>query len=479
MEPDEERQVEDAIIKGWLGTSRAEAPTQPVPETAALRGRPAASPILPTDRADDLNSRYPSKVWYLTGAFLRRLHLLRHAPAARMSAFVKAAVPLKAKQRMDQDPEVKRFLKAVEAYCEFVVKGCTGCAMHSKVITRPISLALPAAFELGMLDVFTLDYERRLFALMVTDVGLGTGFAFLIRSEDDRVTAVACFTTYIVRWAQYYGVHRKVICDRDSVFNSPAATQLWSDCAIERATTAPNAHFSLGAAERRIGICRYTIDRVRVEAPPTSREAWELILATINNCLANEQDVSGTTPSQRTLGRGTSILRNVMTDSPTSANQVKDDCIEIQERTREIYQQCKVDKKLRYLMTTKLPQGSGQDLFPPGTKVCFYREVTGAREPTRLGPAKVIAFAERSGQYVLDHNGTMVMADRHHVHLWPELERESLGAQQLAALQPAPVSSAENLEFDLRGVHPADPVEEPAGPDFRPLIHDAPAAKRI
>ena len=479
LEPDEERQVEDAIIKGWLGTSRAEAPTQPVPETAALRGRPAASPILPTDRADDLNSRYPSKVWCLTGAFLRRLHLLRHAPAARMSAFVKAAVPLKAKQRMDQDKEVRRFLKAVEAYCEFVVKGCTGCAMHSKVITRPISLALPAAFELGMLDVFTLDYERRLFALMVTDVGLGTGFAFLIRSEDDRVTAVACFTTYIVRWAQYYGVHRKVICDRDSVFNSPAATQLWSDCAIERATTAPNAHFSLGAAERRIGICRYTIDRVRVEAPPTSREAWELILATINNCLANEQDVSGTTPSQRTLGRGTSILRNVMTDSPTSANQVKDDCIEIQERTREIYQQCKVDKKLRYLMTTKLPQGSGQDLFPPGTKVCFYREVTGAREPTRLGPAKVIAFAERSGQYVLDHNGTMVMADRHHVHLWPELERESLGAQQLAALQPAPVSSAENLEFDLRGVHPADPVEEPAGPDFRPLIHDASAAKRI
>ena len=100
LEPDEERQVEDAIIKGWLGTSRAEAPTQPVPETAALRGRPAASPILPTDRADDLNSRYPSKVWYLTGAFLRRLHLLRHAPAARMSAFVKAAVPLKAKQRI-------------------------------------------------------------------------------------------------------------------------------------------------------------------------------------------------------------------------------------------------------------------------------------------------------------------------------------------------------------------------------------------
>ena len=120
----------------------------------------------------------------------------------------------------------------------------------------------------------------------------------------------------------------------------------------------------------------------------TSRESWELILATINNSLANEQDVSGTTPSQRTLGRGTSILKNVMTDSTTTANQVKDDCIEIQERTREIYEQSKADRELRYLMTTKLPQGLGQDLFPPGTKVCFYREVTGAREPKRLDPRR-------------------------------------------------------------------------------------------
>ena len=55
---------------------------------------------------------------------------------------------------------------------------------------------------------------------------------------------------------------------------------------------------------------------------------------------------------------------------------------------------------------------------------------------------------------------------------------------RLAALQPAPVSQAENLEFDLRGVHPADTLEHQlgdgaaVGPDFRPLIHDADAAKR-
>ena len=162
-----------------------------------------------------------------------------------MYKFIRAAVPLNAERKMSQDPEVGRFLKAIEAYCEFVVSKCTGCAMYHKVISRSISLSLPAAYELGMLDVFTLDYDRKLYALMITDVELGTGFAFLIRSEDDRVTAVACFTTYIVRYAQYFGVHRKRIRDCDSVFSSPAATQLWSDCGIELATTISNAHFSV------------------------------------------------------------------------------------------------------------------------------------------------------------------------------------------------------------------------------------------
>ena len=63
LEEFDERQVEDAIIKGWLGAPpRAAAPEQPVPDTApALRGKPAASPILSKDRADGLNSRYPPR----------------------------------------------------------------------------------------------------------------------------------------------------------------------------------------------------------------------------------------------------------------------------------------------------------------------------------------------------------------------------------------------------------------------------------
>ena len=163
-----------------------------------------------------------------------------------------------------------------------------------------------------MFDVFTLDYDAKSYALLVTDLGLGSGCAFLIRTEDDRITGVACFTAYVVRYAQYVGVHRKIICDRDSVFSSPTATQLWTDCGIERATTAPNAHFSLGQAERRSGVCRWTVDRIRAAAPPNSKEVWELVLATLNSQLANEADAGGMTPSERTLGWNTSILRNII-----------------------------------------------------------------------------------------------------------------------------------------------------------------------
>ena len=77
------------------------------------------------------------------------------------------------------------------------------------------------------------------------------------------------------------------------------------------------------------------------------------------------------------------------------------------------------------------------------------------------------------------------MADRNHVHVWPEQDRESLGSKRIAAQAPAPVSQAENLELDLRGVHPADLLDKQLGedssvsaPDFGRLIHDPDVAQR-
>ena len=88
-----------------------------------------------------------------------------------------------------------------------------------------------------------------------------------------------------------------------------------------------------------------------MEAPPPSRESWELVLATIKNSLANEQDASGTTPAKRFLGRSASRLRNIMDDSPATANQTKDDCIETKKHTREIYNQTYTDGKTFRLLS--------------------------------------------------------------------------------------------------------------------------------
>ena len=124
-------------------------------------------------------------------------------------------------------------------------------------------------------------------------------------------------------------------------------------------------------------------------------------------------------------------------------------------------------------------------MFPAIAKACFNRDSVDARAATRLGPAKVIAFSERSGQYVLDFNGPSTFADRHHVHVWPDQEWESLRSESIAAQLPALVSKAENLEFDLRGSHPVDPSDNEhrgeassQGPDFGRLIHDPAVTER-
>ena len=54
---------------------------------------------------------------------------------------------------------------------------------------RHRSVNLPAAHELARLEIFTLDYDKMLHALMMADVGLGIGFALLIRTEDNRITS--------------------------------------------------------------------------------------------------------------------------------------------------------------------------------------------------------------------------------------------------------------------------------------------------
>ena len=70
---------------------------------------------------------------------VKRLHLLRHAPASKMQEFLVSATPLKARKR--NTVEYQRWLRAVKAFCEHVHKSCVACAMHGYSVSRKAHLS--------------------------------------------------------------------------------------------------------------------------------------------------------------------------------------------------------------------------------------------------------------------------------------------------------------------------------------------------
>ena len=164
-----------------------------------------------------------------------------------------------------------------------------------------------------------LDHSSRLYALVVADVGSGATYAFVIGSRHPP-DGLAIYRTYLCRWDVYFGPHKLLITDRDAIFTSTESTDRWQALGIEITSVGSYQHFGMGTVERRIQLFKFTVDRLRVEAPPTSVTGWEIALLTISNQLMNEEDFSRRTPSHRLLGANTSLLRK---PSPTRRSLVQ------------------------------------------------------------------------------------------------------------------------------------------------------------
>lgn len=142
--------------------------------------------MVPSQTAQELNLNFPSPVWFIKAGFLRRLHMLRHAPSKKMIDFVWACVPEKAKRQSQRFPGIEIFRKNLERYCDAVVKRCIGCALHGKAVSRPISLSIVPPLKIGMLDTMCLDYAKRWYALVIADLGSGMCWAFPIYSPEGK-----------------------------------------------------------------------------------------------------------------------------------------------------------------------------------------------------------------------------------------------------------------------------------------------------
>ena len=460
--------IEEIVISEMLGSHKEGDPADQEESLPPLRSRSGNQTLLAPAEAQALNLRFPSPVWFLRAGFVKRLHLLKHSTAEKMVKFITATIPLKAKRQAPKS--VNRFIDVLSEFSKFVVKNCVGCTLNMKKVSRPIGLSVIAPFSVAMVDTMCLNYQKKIYALVVADLGTGVCFAFVIRDRDEKPPdAKSCFITYLTRWAAMFGPHRKVVADRDSIFYGKGALELWEQLGIERETGASYAHFSMGSVERKIGIMRWSTDRIR-DSPnsPNTVEGWDIVMATISNQLLNEVDSYHCTPSERLHGRPTSFMRNVLTDTPVTASVEKNSCQEVAENARAVFQEALQDRRLHQLLKTPLPPRSQADRLPEGTKVAYYVDPgDNHSQPKCKGPAIVVAFSQTANRYLLDHASNIIPADPLHVRPWPKSGIDDLPS--FAAADPPNVDPAVLDSLKSNGV-PED--DTPIGPDFSNLIHD-------
>ena len=141
----------------------------------------------------------------------------------------------------------------------------------------------------------------------------------------------------------------------------------------------------------------------------------------------------------------------------------ENECLEIAEKSREIYQHSKADKKLRRMLHSHNPPNASAPILPTGSKVAYYQEATG-REPNYRGPGKVLGYTD--GKYVLIDQNRYFLIDKAHVRAWPDTP-ESTTTENVTSLTipdrqpPESRDRAHDEELQIAGSHPLDRVDPP------------------
>ena len=93
--------------------------------------------------------------------------------------------------------------------CDAIVQQCIVCCMHGPAPRRKAGIGVVPVFEIGVLDLFALDFNLRLSALAILDVGCGyVAFCVLHRQPPD---GGAVYVPYVQRWASTFGTHRALL----------------------------------------------------------------------------------------------------------------------------------------------------------------------------------------------------------------------------------------------------------------------------
>ena len=458
----DERQLEEAVLKGWLDQiteneleqpeqteQLAESLVQGESKFTKLNKKNLQDFVLGKPERDEstkLNGGKFVKIFNIKISALRRLHLLRHSPMLQIIKFVRECIPL----NLRNSPISEKFLKNCTFWLDKIEKSCVGCALNG---TRNANkMAVPRsirAFAVAMLDIMCLDHSEQLCALAIID--LGSSIPALQLIESTPPTSESVFQSYVEGWAARRGVHQEVICDRDGIFRSFKFLKLLERLGIGKSTTGAGSHESLAQAERLIRTFRWAIDRHRdgrsgSEVQPKTKSDWRFFIAVVENAMRNEE-TGGSTASLREYGRSSHLLRSTLTDTPASApeefysSNPFPQLVELAESARETWRRSVNDSRLRRLLSNfSIPSHVQGEIFANGTAVSFWRERVGTRNASsRCGPAVVIGFNPQSQRYALEYGSNVVYADRSFCKRWtPSLDPDPTDEHLLDLIsQPA------------------------------------------
>ena len=282
---------------------------------------------------------------------------------------------------------------------------------------------------------------------------------------DKKPNAAAIVHALFIKWIAVWGpIKELLVSDNGGEFVNAAVCELAARCGFVKEVTAAYMPQSHGLVEVLNRVYRACWKRSRTEQgwrPITLIEA-EFLSATIENELNNTLQNTGYSASQRSTGRDSHLISNLIADNFCTpiepqhcVSDIVSSLVRMQNDAMDAYRAVVHDRRLRCFLKER---SRGKIMvFRQGDYVCYHRPSSNKNAETFLGPASVVGYNPNSKVYILQHGGTLV--NRSPLHLKPYFSgpRRRMFAEDPAVIAnqvPAELVELVIQEFQERDVQP-------------------------
>ena len=331
-------------MKGWSGV-RSEA------EAEAEKAEDVAHEAWMKKKAEGekRESKRP-KVCDATLKELRKLHLSRHVPAAALIEFLKNACS--SQQRVEWREE----LQAVAVRARRVCEECRGCQLREPIVHPGTSISRDQVKDyLGRfwVDLVCLDSSKGIWAVGVVDEATDDSAFCVTESKSAESVMDALFD----RWFSIRGAGDVFVSDQArELLSLEELYAMLQSLGISQQVSGAGCSESHGRIERKFRVFRHALEReLAVDRRPQTAREWRYFTYGWENAIRNTVLVGGFSSSQRAWGRGTTLFRGVLDDTPVtgavSTSSYVRERLQFAELGRETFLKAVTDRKLRSLLS--------------------------------------------------------------------------------------------------------------------------------